>query len=1207
MQTPVPFPAGGISDPSAVTGSATHIGTAPSIERYEVLTELGRGGMAVAHEVRDRVSGDRMALKSLLPCEEMHAAVLRALFETEYHSLSQLVHPRIVQTYDYGHDAENRPYYTMELLDGGDLRQLAPLPFDRVCAMMADICSGLSLVHSRRLLHRDLTPRNVRCTRDGKAKLIDFGAVTTFGPSKRIVGTPPYCPPEAVSGQDLDGRSDLYALGATAYFALTGRHAFPARTFTELKQLWSTAIRPPSAYDASIPKELDQLVISLLQLNRRNRPENAAEVIERLSAIADFDSSEQPIITRAYLAAPNLVNRRSSLQRVRKAAVSAVEGHGKSLLIASDSGMGRSRFLAACALEGKLLGATVIRIDATDAGSGAFSASRALLAQLLDAMPESFSLVSEDDAQVLVSLSTPLILKHGDGDRSAAQSALLNIIHAYAPRRPLIITVDDLDMLDEPSQAFFALLAQDAHRRPLLIVASAHEDSISRARDALRVFKSSSQCMHLGPVSEMGTHELLGSIVGRVDRLPALAEHLYNITQGVPAHIMHLAEQLVEAGHLTYRAGEWNISPEAPRIELSKSLSEALSSKINALSPADLRIAQLMALAPGRAFSARELSLNSNQEHRAPVRKALDHLLAEDIVGTDGTRFRLQHRSMQSPLLGSIGSARKIELHKHLAQLFACCGDQGTRTFYHLALAGEMASALQQVLRLAQHADANSGSAPDTMDLGTSRPDDIQTVLESLLKFCEKSRRSRRDTFTVRTTLVAHCSLSTGTVVEHTCAVLEQLRHDSGLDIYNEIKGTVPEKELLRKTFAAAESRYKSPAEKQCVLAPVEAVKLLARTLVQSLAIFGARFDYDLLARAPSLAPFVSLSPALEAIHKNATASQHLLGGRYGPAKALWLEVIERLERGDKAHLPESRFHYMRLAIYYALGSLDGGLSRACSLDNLHLLDADPVFQVNAELLRMNYAFRCGNIESALEHKARAELLRLKNTSPQMFADSHLYSEAMSYMIIRDTRRLNRVLPELKDAATRMPGWKPVLHVAQGSYLGFRKRYDSALGEFNYALHLTAAGHHLVWPSAAAGLIHALRQQNRAKEACQRGEVFLRDAIDAELEHANTIREALALAQSAAGNQEVARTTIDAAIVGWQGIGASGPLLGAAFETAALIAMAQGDLDAFARYAKQCGSLFSNGGNPILTARHDSLLRKADSKHGAATRSTARD
>ncbi|HKU42193.1 MAG TPA: serine/threonine-protein kinase, partial [Polyangiales bacterium] len=201
------------SEPPADTAPPSRLPSRGPQERYELNGTLGRGGVAVVHAATDLVSGHKVALKRLRAQDDpaLQQRVVE-LFEREFHTLSQLEHPNIVTVHDYGIDAEG-PYYTMELVEGGDLQQLAPLPWRKVCAIARDVCSALSLLHSRRLVHRDISPRNVRCDHEGRAKLLDFGALAPFGANKFLVGTPACCAPESVNLQPLDGRADLYGLG----------------------------------------------------------------------------------------------------------------------------------------------------------------------------------------------------------------------------------------------------------------------------------------------------------------------------------------------------------------------------------------------------------------------------------------------------------------------------------------------------------------------------------------------------------------------------------------------------------------------------------------------------------------------------------------------------------------------------------------------------------------------------------------------------------------------------------------------------------------------------------------------------------------------------------------------------------------------------------------------------------------------------------
>lgn len=174
---------------------------------------LGEGGLARVCEAVDLRSGRVVALKQLLRPDHLRH---KALFELEYHTLKELSHPSLIEVYEYGLTLQGRPFYTMELLAGQDVKELAPLPWQEVCELLVGVASSLAVLHSRRLLHRDVSARNVRRTGKGQAKLIDFGAMCEMGTPAEITGTAPFMAPEAVFGQPLDGRTDLYSLGALA-------------------------------------------------------------------------------------------------------------------------------------------------------------------------------------------------------------------------------------------------------------------------------------------------------------------------------------------------------------------------------------------------------------------------------------------------------------------------------------------------------------------------------------------------------------------------------------------------------------------------------------------------------------------------------------------------------------------------------------------------------------------------------------------------------------------------------------------------------------------------------------------------------------------------------------------------------------------------------------------------------------------------------
>jgi serine/threonine protein kinase len=176
---------------------------------YRIEVALGRGGMARVYRVLDERSGQRLALKQLV-AEGDQSAALRSMFEHEYHTLVQLAHPCIVRVFDYGLNALS-PYYTMELLEGADAREAnrsQALSVRQICVVLRDAASALALIHSRRMVHRDVSPRNLWCTPDGRAKLIDFGTLVAMGLQTQIVGTPPFVPHARELGarSQADGR-----------------------------------------------------------------------------------------------------------------------------------------------------------------------------------------------------------------------------------------------------------------------------------------------------------------------------------------------------------------------------------------------------------------------------------------------------------------------------------------------------------------------------------------------------------------------------------------------------------------------------------------------------------------------------------------------------------------------------------------------------------------------------------------------------------------------------------------------------------------------------------------------------------------------------------------------------------------------------------------------------------------------------------------
>ncbi len=271
--------------------------------QYQLVRLIGEGGMGVVYEAHHRLLHRPVALK-LLRREVVSAANL-ARFEREVQLTAELDNPNTIQVYDYGRTDDGVFYYVMEYLDGISLASLVktdgPLPSARVAHVLRQVCESLAEAHERGLVHRDVKPANVMlCRRGGLhdvVKVLDFGLVKEVAGSSGktltapglLAGTPRYLAPELLSsGAPADARSDLYALGVTAFELLTGERLFPGVHGAALFEcvVSRPAPCPSSRTSGPIPDALDQLVLELLAKDPDQRPQSARAVIARLEQVS---------------------------------------------------------------------------------------------------------------------------------------------------------------------------------------------------------------------------------------------------------------------------------------------------------------------------------------------------------------------------------------------------------------------------------------------------------------------------------------------------------------------------------------------------------------------------------------------------------------------------------------------------------------------------------------------------------------------------------------------------------------------------------------------------------------------------------------------------------------------------------------------------------------------------------------------------------
>ena len=265
---------------------------AAQLGQYTLVEKIGEGGMGAVYRAQHALLRRPTAVKLLLPERTSERDLVR--FEREVQLTSQLTHPNTIAIYDFGRTSDNVFYYAMEYVDGVSLERLVeddgPQSPARVIHILAQACGALAEAHGVGLIHRDVKPANLLLCEHGWAhdvvKVLDFGLIKDITPGSdpgvsnvdMIAGTPHYLSPEAITDPGhLDGRADIYALGAVGYWLLTGKVVFEGRTFWEVcsQHLLSAPVPPSAHLGLPLPEDLERVILQALEKTVGSRFESA--------------------------------------------------------------------------------------------------------------------------------------------------------------------------------------------------------------------------------------------------------------------------------------------------------------------------------------------------------------------------------------------------------------------------------------------------------------------------------------------------------------------------------------------------------------------------------------------------------------------------------------------------------------------------------------------------------------------------------------------------------------------------------------------------------------------------------------------------------------------------------------------------------------------------------------------------------------------
>ena len=1149
----------------------------------------------------------RVAIKRLLSNEPR----LVQMFEREFHALRSLQHPRIIEVYEYGQTPEGA-YYSMELLDGADLRELTPLHFTRACGYLRDVGLSLGLIHARRMLHRDLSPRNVRVTSDDRAKLIDFGGMCNFGVPEYVVGTPPCVPPEALHNTPLDQRADLFALGALAYWLLTSRHAFPVRELAALPQAWKrTPLRPSEVIKnmnlslPAIPAELDDLVMSLLTLNPLGRPATAADVIDRLEQIGGLQPDRDEATAKSYSLGAVTVGRDRERERLTTRLEAALGGEGSCIVVEAESGMGSTRLVSELTVEAQLQGALPLALDA-NIHRGPYGIMHALVARVVEMAKDDAIAAATHHGAILARFSKPLqdtLLVAPDttdltalpGElRKRTQTALSEWLLTLAKRRPLLIAVDNAQRMDDASAAVLATIASVAFEHPVMLVICTKPSEVESAPAAVRALHAMGSSMVLRGLDQEATHTLVKLLFGDVQHTGRLADWMRRVSAGNPRACMDLAEHIVDSEIVRFIQGSWVLPQEMSASNLPESLDALVAAKLAQLPENARSLAEALAVHRGALSSATCLALAKTLSVEHPI-EALQTLAAHTIAEAAGDAYLFSHEGARQQLLSEISDDQRKKVHSILGNLLSAeiKVDDPTSMLdagWHLLHGGDEKQGAdllaQAALELTFKADEVGAAVP---------------ALRAALVVYRRHERPIHEQLRLLTPLTMAGYYSDRRLADEfgeECIRLQ--RKHIGLKLAARLRPFLGRRLSLYVALFITGIRFTlrpslgGPAGLQHAITEHGACGT-ALTGVATICLDGDKARH--YAQCTEQLSAIGQNTATQLVYEFTSVLALIPGEHFMQVINVCSRLLKRLN--DPRPIPfvsgDSRVS-LHGGVLYALAAFDAfransnALAYANQLERMGL----KLYEMIADQVRTTYHALRGEIELADHYRARVETHAVQAGSAWQAEVWVPSSSILVHVLTQDTIGLKRTVEQLDRLAKEIPSLKTHADLARAEYHSLKDEFDKSDAIRESILASTSDREYIGRTFGIGNKAHALNRQQRFEEARTLLEPIIANLTDDERDvvahYANLYRE-LAHAYSGLGDHKRAASIINEMIARYEGV--DHPLLqGNMHSTAAAIALAREDVMLARAHLAKMDEAFRPTKNPALIAQCEHMRRE---------------
>jgi tetratricopeptide (TPR) repeat protein len=641
-----------------------------NIERYQILNQLGTGGMGAVFRARDLLTGDIVALKRVnTPTSDLEFASQHKdsdgaiALAGEFRTLAGLHHPNIVTVLDYGFDSEHKPYYIMQLLDGArPLTEAAQsVSSEEKVRLLIDLLQALTYLHRHKVIHRDLKPANVLVDQR-IIKVLDFGLARDRHQSMQhetgagIIGTLAYIAPEVFNDEPPTVQSDLYSVGVMACEMFTGHHPFSTKNIGLM--ISQTLTQPPNL--DGLDARLVDVVAGLLKKDPQHRLPTAEEAIRVLCQATDQPiPTESTAIRESFLQASAFVGRENEIGELRAALKTLHDGQGSAWLIGGESGVGKSRLMEEIRTRALVQGALVLRGQAVLEGGLPYQFWRDVMRQLvLGTQLNDFqaSVLKEivPDISALLGRDIPNIpMLEGKPGQARLVATMQDVFKQQT--RPLVLLLEDAQWASE-SLAPLKALNEDIKSRPWLILVSYRDDEAPDLPARLPGMK----VMTLARFSPEVLSDLSVAMLGEAGRRADLIELLHKETEGNAFFLTEVVRALAEeAGSLSAVSDR-----TLPRHIITGGVLEITRRRLSKVPQWAQPVLKLAAVA-GRQIDLLLLThLKAADSVDAWLIACANAAVLEMVDG----RWRFAHDKLRETILADLGADERQNLHRQVAE-----------------------------------------------------------------------------------------------------------------------------------------------------------------------------------------------------------------------------------------------------------------------------------------------------------------------------------------------------------------------------------------------------------------------------------------------------------------------------------------------------------------------------------------------------------